>query len=91
MADAHMCAAKDKKEWPTQRRRDKSKAWVHLRQGQRLAKERDSGKRKFDEMSATEQQLVEDYDSDRLKKRYKETKIEKLPPFRGKILPLLIS
>ena len=91
MADAHRCGAKDEKEWRTHRREGKSKAWVDLRQGQNLAKERDSGKRKFDAMSATEQQLVEDYDCDRLNKRYKETKIEKMPPFRGKKLPLLIS
>ena len=91
MADAHKCGAKNEKEWRTHRREEKSKARVDLRQGQNLAKERDSGKRKFDAMSATEQQLVEDYDCDRLNKRYKETKIEKMPPFRGKKLPLLIS
>ena len=93
MATAHMCSAKNEwcKIWRTNRREEKSKAWVDLRQGQNLAKERDSGKRKFDAMSATEQQLVEDYDCDRLNKRYKETKIRKMPPFRGKTLPLLIS
>ena len=91
MADAHRCGAKDQNEWRRHRREEKSKAWVDLREGQNLAKERDSGKRKFDTMSATEQQLLEDYDWDRLKKRYKETKIEKMPPFRGKKLPLLIS
>ena len=93
MATAHMCSAKNVwcKKWRTNRREEKSKAWVDLRQGQNLAKERDSGKRKFDAMSATEQQLVEDHDCDRLKKRYKETKIEKMPPFRGKKLPMLIS
>ena len=93
MATAHMCSAKNEwcKIWRTNRREEKSKAWVDLRQGQNLAKERDSGKRKFDAMSATEQQLVEDHDCDRLKKRYKETKIEKMPLFRGKKLPLLIS
>ena len=91
MADAHMCGAKDEKEWRTHRREEKSNAWVDLRQGQNLAKERDSGKRKFDTMSATEQQLVEDYDCDRLKKRYKQTQLERLPAFHGKKLPFLIS
>ena len=91
MEDAHKCSAKDKGQWRRDRQEDKSKELADLREGQDLAKKRDSGKRKFDTMSATEQQLVEDYDSNRLSKRYKQTKIVKLPPFRGKKLPLLIS
>ena len=91
MADAHKCSAKDQKDWRRHRQEDKSRAWADLREGRNLAKERDSGKRKFYTMSATEQQLVEDYDSDRLNKRYKQTKVEKLPPFHGKKLPFLIS
>ena len=91
MEDAHKCSAKDQGEWRRDRQEDKSKALADLREGQGLAKKRDSGKRKFDTMSATEQQLVEDYDSNRLSKRYKQTKVERLPPFRGKKLPLLIS
>ena len=91
MEDARKCGAKDQGEWRRQRQEDKSKALADLRKGQYLANKRDSGKRKFDTMSATEQQLLEDYDSNRLSKRYKQTKIVKLPPFRGKKLPLLIS
>ena len=91
MADAHKCGAKDQNEWRRHRQEKKSQAWADLREGQDLAKERDSGKRKFYTMSATEQQLVEDYDSDRLNKRYKQTKVKKLPPFHGKKLPFLIS
>ena len=77
------------KEWRRHRHEEKSRAWADLREGEDLAKERDSGKRKFYTMSATEQQLVEDYDCDRLKKRYKQTKLEKLPSFHGKKLPVL--
>ena len=91
MEDAHKCSAKDQGEWRRDRQEDKSKALADLRKGQYLANKRDSSKRKFDTMSATEQQLLEDYDSNRLSKRYKNTKIVKLPPFRGKKLPLLIS
>jgi len=90
MEHAHMCSAKDQKEWRRNRQEEKARAAADLREGQALAKERDSGKRKFYTMSATEQQLVEDYDADRLNKRYKQTKIEKLPPFKGKKLPFLI-
>ena len=91
MEDAHKWSAKDQGEWRRHRQEDKSKALADLRKGQYLANKRDSSKRKFDTMSATEQQLLEDYDSNRLSKRYKNTKIVKLPPFRGKKLPLLIS
>ena len=91
MEFAHKCSAKDQQEWRRHRHEEKNRARADLREGEDLAKERDSGKRKFYTMSATEQQLVEDYDCDRLNKRYKETKIEKMPPFRGKKLPLLIS
>ena len=91
MEFAHKCSDKDQKEWRRHRHAEKSRALADLREGENLAKERDSGKRKFYTMSATEQQLVEDYDSDRLNKRYKQTKINKMPPFRGKKLPLLIS
>ena len=91
MEFAHKCSAKDQQEWRRHRHEEKNRARADLREAEELAKERDSGKRKFDTMSATEQQLLEDYDWDRLKKRYKETKIEKMPPFRGKKLPLLIS
>ena len=48
--------------------------------------ERDSGKRYFEDMSATEQQVLEDYETDKSAKRYKEECIKKLPPFRGKRL-----
>ena len=91
MADAHMCGAKDQEEWRKHRREAKAQALADLRKGQNLAKAVDSGIRKFDTMSATEQLQVADYDDDTLNKRYNETKVEKLPPFRGKKISVTIS
>ena len=38
--------------------------------GASLAEQRDSNKRKFDDMSATEQQILHDFDTQKAKKRY---------------------
>jgi len=45
----------DRKLWQRNRRERKLKAQQQLTQGKRLVQERDSGKRKFEDMSATEQ------------------------------------
>jgi hypothetical protein len=41
-----------------------------MEQGARLAKERDSNRRKFEDMSATEQQILEDFDTGKAAKRH---------------------
>ena len=92
MADARKCGAKDEKEWRKRRQEEKGTAKANWREGKYLANERDIGPGTyFFHMSKAEQQKVEDQDAGRLQKRYKATTIEKLPPFRGKMLPSGIS
>ena len=55
-------------------------------QGSRLENERDSSKRKFEDMSATEQQVLEDFDTGRSAQRYDKACEKKLPYFRGQML-----
>ena len=72
-------------------RREKQEACLAAKQavsrGRRLCMERDSKKRSYDEMSATEQQLLQDFDEHRLQKHVDKTslRIEK-KPFRGSVL-----
>ena len=57
-----------------------------LKRGQRLREERDSNKRSYDEMSATEQQLLEDFETQVLEKRVKEASLRvDMKPFRGSL------
>ena len=49
-------------------------------------KERDSKKMTFQEMSATEQQLLEDFETNTSRRQYAEARAARLPSFRGKIL-----
>ena len=60
-----------------------------LSRGRRLSMERDSKKRSYDEMSPTEQQLLEDFDVHRLQKQVDKTsmRVEK-KAFRGSVLSL---
>ena len=51
------------------RRHRKFEAEQLLRQGAHLAKQRDSKKRSYDHMSATEQRVLEEYDCGQLEKR----------------------
>ena len=55
-------------------------------QGSHLVKERDSGKRNFEDMSATEQQVLEDFDTGKSQKRHAEECGKRLPIFGGKML-----
>ena len=55
-----------------------------LKQGQRLSAARDRGKNKFEEMSATQQQVVEDFDTGKCRKQYGEACAKKMPHFSGK-------
>lgn len=71
-------------------RRQKKQAYLYakqaLSQGKRLSKDRDSNKRRYDEMSATEQQTLEDFDTNKLQKLVDLTslRVEKTP-FRGSL------
>ena len=50
-----------------------------------LAKDRDIGKREFDDMSDADQRLLEDFDRERLDKRRKNILVERLPSFRSQM------
>jgi len=58
MAVARKLSALDQKDWQRRRRQRKSEAMVALKQGQHLSAARDRGKNKFEDMSATQQQVV---------------------------------
>ena len=86
MANARKLAALDQKIWQRYRRERKSEAKQRMVQGSHLVKERDSGKRNFEDMSATEQQVLEDFDTGKSQKRHAEACGKRLPMFRGKML-----
>ena len=65
---AQKLAALDQKPWQTERRRRKGEAQQQLRKGARLAELRDSDRKRYHDMSATEQRAVEDFDCGKLKK-----------------------
>ena len=56
-------------------------------EGVRLSEQRDSGKRKFKDMSAAEQQTLEDYDARKTYKAHAKASGKRLPQFRGKMIP----
>ena len=76
----------NQKQWQAERRRNKSEAQWRLRQGVRLATHRDSKKRSFDDMSATEQQVLEDLDIDKLRKQHEKLRAQKLGNLRRQML-----
>ena len=62
IAIARRLSALDEKMWRKHRRQRKIEAKQLMVQGSHLVEERDSGKRKFEDMSATEQRVLEDYE-----------------------------
>ena len=86
MEHARRLSALDERKWQLQRRTQKYKAKQRLDEGIRLIKQRDSGKRKFEDMSATEQRIVEDCYTGKAHKEHAKVSGEKLPQFKGKLL-----
>jgi len=86
MANARKLAALDQTVWRMHRRERKKEAQQRMVQGSRLVKERDSSKRNFEDMSAAEQQVLEDFDTGRSAQRHAKECEKKLPCFRGKML-----
>ena len=89
--EPHMTIARrvsdlDQRQWRQQRRFLKNDAKQEMKHGEFLAKQRDSGKRKFEDMSATEQQILEDFETDKSKRRYEKIRVRKLPYFHGEML-----
>ena len=67
----------NQKEWQAERRREKSDTEQQLRQGALLANLRDTHAKRFHDMSATEQRVLEDYETGKLRKRLDEVRIRK--------------
>ena len=72
-----------------QRREEKKEAQQRLQEGARLSEQRDNGKRKFEKMSATEQQILEDHDTRKTHKQYAKAAGKRFPEFRGKMIPVV--
>ena len=66
---------------------EKRKTKERLNEGARLSEERDSSKRKCEGMSATEQQILEEYDTRKTHKKRTQASRKRLPHFQGKMLP----
>ena len=79
---AQKLSALDQREWQNERRRLKAEARERLKEGEHLVTLRDKGKRKFEDMSATEQQVVEDFECGKLKRRHDQLRIQKPDRFR---------
>ena len=86
MQIARRLSSLDHKLWQKQRRERLLETKWQMTQGARLQKQRDSGKRTFDNMSATEQPILEDFDTKRTERRYSEVAVKKLPRLQGKML-----
>ena len=86
MATARKLASLDQRLWQQELRKKREQAREAMVQGERLAAERDSKKRTFQQMSATEQQVLEDFETNKSRKEYDNARAPRLPPFRGKML-----
>ena len=64
-------------QWQADRRHRKKELQQQLRQGEHLAKLRDSKQKRVHEMSATEQRVLEDYETGEVQKIYDMVKIRK--------------
>ena len=67
----------NEKEWQAERRRKKSDIEQQLRKGAHLVHLRDSHAKRFHDMSATEQRVLEDYETGKLRKRLNGVRIRK--------------
>ena len=74
---AQKLSALNEKEWQAERRRKKSDIEQKLRQGALLVNLRDTHGKRFHDMSATEQRVLEDYETGKLRKLHNEIRIRK--------------
>ena len=86
LAHAQQMSNLELSEW----RHQKQQAFLVAKQarseGRRLSMERDSKKRSYYDMSATEQQMLEDYDTEKLQKQVNKTSLRvERKPFRGSL------
>ena len=76
----------NKYEWQRQRRQRKEKVKQRMDRGAALMEQLNSRKRKFYDMTATEQQILEDFETKKSRKMYEATCANKPPHFRGRML-----
>ena len=74
---AQKLSALNEKEWQAERRRKKSDIEQQLRQGALLVNLRDTHGKRYHDMSATEQRVLEDYETGKLRKLHNEIRIRK--------------
>jgi hypothetical protein len=67
----------DQKLWQAERRRRKYEAQEQLREGAHLAELRDSDRKRYHDMSATEQRVLEDFECGKLRKLHDEVRVRK--------------
>ena len=84
MAEAHKLSDPKEKKFQMQRRQEKETTKKSLKQGELLANARDNKKRNFEDMFATEQQILEDFDTGKLSKKYDNACGKRVPTFRDK-------
>ena len=78
MAIAIKLSDRNERKWRETRQRLKNDARLRLKTGARLSKQKDTGKRTWNEMSSTEKQLIEDYETRKSERAY-ETLLVKKP------------
>ena len=86
--DAQVSASsldKQERERQQTRREALRKAQDALRLGADLAKQRDHGKRSYDDMDDTERQMLEDFETGKTKKSKQEFTTQRMKPFRCKL------
>ena len=77
MAIALMLSDLNAGEWRETRQRLKNEARLRLKDGARLSKQKDTGKRTWNEMSSTEKQLIEDYETKKSRREYEMLLVKK--------------
>ena len=70
-------------EWREKRQQLKNEAKQRLTRGRHLSKLKDRGTRKWDDMSSTEKQLIEDYETKKSEREYEDQRVKKPRFSRG--------
>ena len=85
-AIARMLSDPEQKQWQNERRENKAGAKQYMDHGERLVNQIDSGKRKAEHMSATEQQIIQDFQSRKSIKQHEQECVRRPPPLSNKML-----
>ena len=74
------------KQWQQLRQQTKAEAKERTKYAEFFVEQRDRGKRKFEDMSATEQQILEDFETQKSARQYEDACLRRPTHFRGKML-----